>query len=172
VADKPESQEICFVPDGDYAAFVERNSTAAERSGPIVDATGRHLGDHEGVHRFTVGQRKGLGLTSRRPLYVLKVEAATRTVVVGEERQLEALGLSARDVNWIGVAPPCQPMRGTVKIRYRAAEVAATVTPLPGCHVRVDFDAPQRAVTPGQAVVFYAGEVCLGGAWIEGPSGD
>lgn len=169
VAGKPESQEICFVPDGDYAAFVERNAAAADRSGPIVDAFGRRLGEHAGVHRFTVGQRKGLGLTSRRPLYVLKVEAESRTVVVGEPEQLESRGLFARDVNWISIAPPCRPLRATVKIRYRANEVAATVTPLPGRRVRVDFDAPQRAVTPGQAAVFYDGEVCLGGAWIESP---
>lgn len=169
VADKPESQEICFVPDGDYAAFVERNSTAAERSGPIVDASGRQLGEHVGVHRFTVGQRKGLGLTSKRPLYVLKVEAESRTVVVGEQEELESPGLFARDVNWISIAPPCHPLRATVKIRYRASEVAATLTPLPNRRVRVDLETPQRAVTPGQAVVFYEGEVCLGGAWIESP---
>ena len=172
VADKPESQEICFVPDGDYAAFVERNAAAEDRSGPIVDAEGRQLGEHGGVHRFTVGQRKGLGLTSRRPLYVLKVEAESRTVVVGDPEQLESRGLFAREANWISIAPPCRPLRATVKIRYRGSEVAATVTPLPKRRVRVDFEAPQRAVTPGQAVVFYAGEVCLGGAWIEEPPGD
>jgi len=169
VAGKPESQEICFVPDGDYAAFVERNAPAADRSGPIVDAGGSLLGEHDGVHRFTVGQRKGLGLTSRRPLYVLKVEPESRTIVVGEQAQLAAPGLLGRDVNWVSIAPPCHPIRATVKIRYRASEVAATVTPLPKRRVRVEFDAAQRAVTPGQAVVFYDGEVCLGGAWIESP---
>jgi tRNA-specific 2-thiouridylase len=167
VADKPESQEICFVPDGDYAAFVERNVAVADRSGPVVDASGQKIGEHAGVHRFTVGQRKGLGLTSRRPLYVLKVEPDTRTVVVGEQEQLEAPGLVARDVNWVSIAPPCRPLRAAVKIRYRATDAAATITPLPHRRVRVEFDAPQRAVTPGQAAVFYDGEVCLGGAWIE-----
>jgi tRNA-specific 2-thiouridylase len=166
VADKPESQEICFVPDGDYAAFVEREAAPADRSGPIVDAEGRRLGAHAGIHRFTVGQRKRLGLTSRRPLYVLELEPDTRTVVVGAEQQLEAPGLVAKDVNWVSIAPPCRPLRATVKIRYRASEVGATITPLPR-RVRVDFDAPQRAVTPGQAAVFYDGDVCLGGAWIE-----
>jgi tRNA-specific 2-thiouridylase len=171
VAGKPESQEICFVPDGDYAAFVERNApAAADRSGPIVDVGGSLLGEHDGVHRFTVGQRKGLGLTSRRPLYVLKVEPETRTIVVGEREQLEAPGLLGRDVNWVSIAPPCHPIRATVKIRYRASEAAATVTPLPKQRVRVEFDAAQRAVTPGQAAVFYDGEVCLGGAWIESPA--
>jgi tRNA-specific 2-thiouridylase len=170
VAAKPESQEICFVPDGDYAAFVEKNAPLhADRSGPIVDASGERLGGHRGVHRFTVGQRKGLGLTSRRPLYVLKVEPETRTVVVGEQEQLDAPGLLARDVNWTSIAAPCHPIRAGVKIRYRATEVAATVTPLPKRRVRVDFDAPARAVTPGQAVVFYDEDVCLGGAWIESP---
>jgi len=167
VADKPESQEICFVPDGDYASFVERNAPDADRSGPIVDAEGRRLGEHAGVHRFTVGQRKGLGLTSRHPLYVLNVEPQTRTVVVGTSEQLESPGLLAREVNWISIAPPCRPLRATVKIRYRGSEVDATVTPLPQRRVRVAFDSPQRAVTPGQAAVFYDGEVCLGGAWIE-----
>jgi tRNA-specific 2-thiouridylase len=170
VAGKPESQEICFVPDGDYAAFVEKNAPARDRSGPIVDASGRRLGEHAGIHRFTVGQRKGLGLTSPRPLYVLNVEAATGTVTVGEQEKLEASGLLARDVNWVSIAPPCHKIRATVKIRYRASEVAATITPLPKRRVRVEFDAPQRAVTPGQAAVFYDGEVCLGGAWIESPA--
>jgi tRNA-specific 2-thiouridylase len=169
VADKPESQEICFVPDGDYAAFVEQSAAAADRSGPIVDGDGRRLGQHAGVHRFTVGQRKGLGLTSRRPLYVLKVEPETRTLVVGDEEQLASPGLVAREANWISTAPPCRPLRATVKIRYRASEAGATITPLPQRRVRVEFDTPQRAVTPGQAAVFYDGEVCLGGAWIDEP---
>jgi len=167
VADKPESQEICFVPDGDYAAFVDRNSEALDRSGPILDESGRTLGRHEGVHRFTVGQRKGLGLTSPRPLRVLKIEAQTRAIVVGDETALDASGLVAREVNWISIAAPVQPIRATVKIRYRAEDAAATITPLADDRVRVEFDAPLRAVTPGQAAVFYDGEVCLGGAWIE-----
>ncbi len=167
-ADKPESQEICFVPDDDYAGFVERQAPGEDRSGPVVDRAGHTLGRHGGVHRFTVGQRKGLGVTAPRPLYVLAVQPATRTVVVGEEEALEASSLVARDVNWLSVPPPCHPLRAAVKIRYRAAEAPATVTPLPGHQVRVDFDAPQRAVTPGQAAVFYDGDVCLGGGWIEG----
>jgi tRNA-specific 2-thiouridylase len=166
-AEKPESQEICFVPDGDYASFVERQAPEADRGGDIVDAEGRVLGQHGGVHRYTVGQRRGLGLTSARPLYVLAVDASPRTVVVGPAEQLAAGSLLARDVNWLSVAPPCRPLRAGVKIRYRAAEASATVEPLPHRRVRVTFDEPQRAITPGQAAVFYDGYVCLGGAWIE-----
>ena len=166
-ADKPESQEICFVPDDDYAGFVERHSAPEDRGGPIVDAGGRELGRHGGVHRYTVGQRRGLGVTSARPLYVLAVLPASRTVVVGEAERLESPGLVARDVNWLSIAPPGRALRADVKIRYRAAEAAATLLPLPDGRVEVTFDAPQRAVTPGQAAVFYQGDVCLGGGWID-----
>jgi tRNA-specific 2-thiouridylase len=168
-ADKAESQEICFVPDRDYAGFVERHAPAAERSGPIVDLAGRRLGTHRGVHRFTVGQRKGLGLASPRPLYVLRVLPEERTVVVGEEEALEGTTLVARDINWLSIAEPPSPVRARVKIRYRHQEAMATVEPLPRRRARVVFDAPQRAITPGQAAVFYEGERCLGGGFIEAP---
>jgi tRNA-specific 2-thiouridylase len=169
VADKPDSREICFVPDGDYASFVESRSPAADRSGRIVDAEGRALGLHGGIHRYTVGQRKGLGLTARRPLYVLAVRPQTNTVVVGEEDALEADRLVAREVNWLSVPPPGQPIRASVKVRYRHREAPATITPLAGGRVEVEFEDPQRAITPGQAAVFYQDDVCLGGAWIEPP---
>ena len=166
-ADKADSQEICFVPDGDYAAFVERQAPAADRSGRVVDSAGRALGRHAGVHRYTVGQRKGLGLSAAYPLYVLALEPASGTVVVGPERELEAGSLVARDLNWLSVAPPAQPLRAQVKIRYRHREASATIEPLADGRARVRFDSPQRAVTPGQAAVFYDGDVCLGGGWIE-----
>jgi tRNA-specific 2-thiouridylase len=116
-----------------------------------------------------VGQRKGLGLTSPRPLYVLAVQPASRTLVVGGQAELESSGLVGRDVNWLSVPAPCEPIRADVKVRYQAAPVAATIRPLPRRRVEVRFDTPQRAVTPGQAAVFYDGEVCLGGAWIDAP---
>ncbi|HXY40600.1 MAG TPA: tRNA 2-thiouridine(34) synthase MnmA, partial [Vicinamibacteria bacterium] len=167
VADKPESQEICFVTDGDYAGFVERQAEPAERGGPIVDRGGRELGRHGGVHRFTVGQRRGLGLSASRPLYVVAVQPASQTVVVGDERDLLSDRLVARAVNWLSVAEPVGELRARVRIRHRHAEAEATVRPLPGGRASVLFDAPQRAITPGQAAVFYDGEVCLGGGWIE-----
>ncbi len=167
VADKAESQDICFVPDGDYAAFVERQAPAEHREGPIEDAAGRELGRHGGVHGFTVGQRRRLGLTSRRPLYVLAVRPDTRSVVVGEEEALLGDRLVAADVNWLSAPEPEGPRRAHVRIRYRHAEAPATVHPLPGGRAEVRFDEPQRAITPGQAAVFYDGEVCLGGGWIE-----
>jgi tRNA-specific 2-thiouridylase len=167
VADKPESMEICFVPDGDYARFVERQAPEAARSGPIVDAAGRVVGEHAGVHRFTVGQRKGLGLTTVRPQYVLRVIPETASIVVGEEEALLSDRLVARDVNWISVDAPREERRAAVRIRHRAAEADARVRALGDGRVEVVFDAPQRAITPGQAAVFYDGDVCLGGGWIE-----
>jgi tRNA-specific 2-thiouridylase len=169
-ADKAESQEICFVPDGDYARFVERNAKSEDRSGPVVDREGRTLGRHAGIHRFTVGQRRGLGLSSKHPLYVLAVVPPTRTVVVGREEELAASSLRARDVNWLSIPAPPGGIRARVKIRYRHPEAAATLAPREDGSVDVRFDEPQRAVTPGQAAVFYDGEVCLGGGWIEAPA--
>jgi tRNA-specific 2-thiouridylase len=167
VADKAESQEICFVPDGDYAAFVEGQAPTAEREGPILDAAGREVGRHRGIHGFTVGQRRGLGLTSPRPLYVLEVRPETRSVVVGEEEALLGERLVARNVNWLSVPEPDAPRRADVRIRYRHAEAPATLRSMGEARVEVIFHEPQRAITPGQAAVFYDGEVCLGGGWIE-----
>lgn len=166
-ADKAESQEICFVPDDDYAGFLERRIAPADRSGPIVDGEGRVLGRHQGVHRYTVGQRKGLGLTSKQPLYVLSVSAESRRVVVGNAEQLSRSRLTAAGVSWLSIPRPDGPLRATARIRYRHGDAPATITPLGESGADVAFESAQRAITPGQAVVFYDGDVCLGGGWIE-----
>jgi tRNA-specific 2-thiouridylase len=167
VAEKAESQEICFVPDGDYAAFVERRAGPADRSGPIVDGSGREIGRHAGVHRFTVGQRRGLGVTAPRPLYVVGVRAESNTVVAGEPEALLGRRLVAREVNWLSIPEPPGTIRARVRIRYRHGEAPAAIRPLPDARAEVVFDEEQRAITPGQAAVFYDGELCLGGGWIE-----
>jgi tRNA-specific 2-thiouridylase len=168
-ADKAESQEICFVPDDNYAGFVEKNQPgAAIAAGAIVLRSGARVGEHEGVHKFTVGQRKGLGVGSPVPLYVLGIDAARREITVGPEGALLASRAHVGDVNWLSIEPPKDPIRATAKIRYRAKDAPATITPAAGGKsVALDFDEPQRAISPGQAAVFYDGEVCLGGGWIE-----
>jgi tRNA-uridine 2-sulfurtransferase len=170
VADKPESQEICFVPDDDYAAFVAKRGTGLG-PGAIVDSTGRVLGQHAGIHQFTVGQRKGLGVAVGQPLYVLEVRSETREVVVGSADALEEGALIAQDVNWISGEPPSGAIPATVQIRHRHRAAAAVVTPLNHRQARVEFDDPQRAIAPGQAAVFYDGDVVLGGGWISKPGG-
>lgn len=181
VADKPESQEICFVPDGDYAGFVEAyagEQSLPVRGGELVASTGERLGAHGGVHRFTVGQRRGLGLASRTgrsdasPLYVLQVEAASGRVVVGGEPELFHRKLTARECNWIAGEPPAEAVRVQARLRHRHPGAAAWAQPMPDAGLAVTFDEAQRAITPGQAVVLYQGDRVLGGAWIEsaGPS--
>lgn len=172
-ADKPESQEICFVPDGDYARVVESIRPEAKmRGGEIVDRTGRVLGQHGGVHRFTIGQRHGLGISSDRRLYVTRIDAAERRIVVGEARDLEVEAAVVESVNWVSGESPAQPIRARVQIRHRHVGVEARVVPLPGGHARVEFLEPVQAVAPGQAAVFYEsgiheGERVLGGGWIQ-----
>jgi len=166
VADKPDSQEICFVPDGDYARFVEQRLPDADRGGVITDAAGRVLGRHDGVHRYTVGQRKGLRLSSTSPLYVLAIKAESRTVVVGDRASLEEQRCDVRDVNWTSGVPPAGPIAVGVQIRHRHEPAAAIVTPAESGRAAVAFDVPQRAVTPGQAAVFYHGDEVVGGGWI------
>jgi tRNA-uridine 2-sulfurtransferase len=171
VADKPDSQEICFVPDDDYAGFVSRHAPDAAGDGVIVDESGRVLGSHSGIHRFTVGQRKGLGLGSAAavasaPLYVLQLRPADRQVVVGPKTALERTALTASGVNWIA-AEPGSPVRASAQIRHRHHAAPATIRSLGDARAEVTFDTPQIAITPGQAVVFYDGESVLGGGWIE-----
>jgi len=167
VADKPDSQEICFVPDGDYAAFVERKAGILDSGGEIVSQSGDVLGHHGGVHRFTVGQRKGLGIAAPEPLYVLQLRPAEKTVVVGPRPELERTSLTASQVNWIAGAPPAGPLRVAAQIRHRHQPSAGTVTPLDDDRASMEFDAPVMAITPGQAVVFYLGDVVIGGGWID-----
>lgn len=167
VASKPDSQEICFVPNGDYAAFIDayfrEQGIAPERThGELVDASGNVLGEHAGVHRFTVGQRRGLGIAKGEPLYVISTEPATQRVVVGRNDELLRDRLVARDINWISIAAPTELVRAQVKIRNKHAAAPATVYP----DGEVVFDEAQRAVTPGQAAVFYDGDLVLGGGWI------
>jgi tRNA-specific 2-thiouridylase len=167
VADKPDSQEICFVPDGDYADFVERRLTEGPRAGLITSAAGRVLGRHDGVHRFTVGQRKGLRLSSSEPLYVLEIKPDTATIVVGTRDALDETQCPVGGVNWISGAAPTSPVRLAVQIRHRHQAAAATVTALDHGTARVEFATPQRAITPGQAAVFYDGDTVVGGGWID-----
>jgi len=167
VADKPDSQEICFVPDGDYAAFVERKAGNLDTGGAIVSQSGEVLGQHGGVHRFTVGQRKGLGIAAPEPLYVLQLRPADKTIVVGPRPELERTSLTASHVNWIAGAPPAGPLRAAAQIRHRNQPAAGTVTPLDDDRASMEFDAPVMAITPGQAVVFYDGDAVVGGGWID-----
>ena len=166
VADKPDSHEICFVPDGDTAGFVDRHLPDEDRSGEIVDSSGAVLGRHQGVHRLTVGQRKGLGLATGTPMYVLKLEPADARVVVGSREELGGRSLVAEQVNWIAGGAPDGPQRLTARIRHRHTDAPATVTADGSTSASVEFDDPQMAITPGQAVVFYRGEEVLGGGWI------
>lgn len=167
VADKPESQEICFVPDNDYAAFVARRAPPADRSGIIVDAGGRVLGRHDGAHHFTVGQRKGLRVSGPSPLYVLRIDAASRTVLVGPRSALDRTSLTASGVNWISGNPPSGPLSVTAQIRSRHPAASARIEAVEGDRVALVFDEPQPAITPGQAAVWYDGDELLGGGWID-----
>jgi tRNA-uridine 2-sulfurtransferase len=169
VANKPDSQEICFVPDNDYASFVEKHAPDAAREGVIVDETGRVLATHDGIHRFTVGQRKGLGLPSSptgAPMYVLQLRPADQQVVVGPKSSLEQRRLTASGVNWI-VEEPRGPIRAQVQIRHRHQPAPASVRTLDDSRAEAVFDSPQIAITPGQAVVFYNDDVVFGGGWID-----
>jgi tRNA-specific 2-thiouridylase len=167
-ADKPESQEICFVPDGDYAGLVERAAAPNQlRPGRIVDKAGRRLGDHQGIHRFTVGQRRGLGIASDAPLYVREIRPSTGDVVVGRRNELLAQGLIAHSVSLTGGTAPDAAEPIEVKIRYRHPGIPARLRMTAGHRAEVRFAEGGPAVTPGQACVFYRGDEVLGGGFIE-----
>jgi tRNA-specific 2-thiouridylase len=172
VAEKKESQEICFVPDGDYAGFIDRYLEAeaqADRQpdgGEIVTSGGAVLGTHNGIHRYTIGQRRGIGIAQPRPLYVLGIDSDKNQVIVGGDDELLRNEFTAAGVNWIAFDDPDEDVRAEVRVRYRHTAAAATITPLADSRVRVEFDEPQRAISPGQATVFYRGDEVLGGGWI------
>jgi tRNA-specific 2-thiouridylase len=171
VADKPESQEICFVPTGNYVKFIEgylkeQGSALPEEPGDIVTTSGDILGRHAGLHQYTVGQRKGLGISTAHPMYVVSLDRAQNRLVVGEDRELRSTTCEVRNVNWIPYALPEGPVQAEVRIRNRHEPAAAEVVALDATTARVTFHEPQRAITPGQAAVFYSGDQVLGGGWI------
>lgn len=172
VAEKSDSQEICFVPNGDYAAFLdayfqEQGMDRAPTRGQIVTTGGQVLGEHSGVHHYTVGQRKGLGVAVGEPLYVIATDTSSQRVIVGRNDDLLRAEFDAANVNWISIAPPAEPLPALVRIRNKHIPAPATIEPVSPNRVRVRFHQPQRAVTPGQAAVFYSDRLVLGGGWIE-----
>ena len=171
VAEKPDSMELCFVPNGNYVQFIHAYATESKiplssGDGDIVTESGEVLGRHNGVHNFTIGQRKGLGFAAGKPLYVLAIEPEANRVTVGADDSLRTTTFEVQNVNWISIAEPSQPIRATVKIRHKHEPAAATIEALPDSRARITFDSPQRAVTPGQAAVIYSNEVVLAGSWI------
>ena len=166
-ASKPDSQDICFVPDGDYAAVITRLTGRPPAPGDFVDLQGNVLGRHRGLIHYTIGQRRGLHLAYTEPLYVCDIRPETNTVVLGPNSAVFRSALTAGEFNWIAGIAPDGPVRCKAKIRYRQPEQPALATVLPDGRVKIEFDAPQRAVTPGQAVVLYDGDTVLGGGRIE-----
>ncbi len=166
VAEKPESQDICFVPDGDYVRFLEEQRGAGTMNGEIVHVDGTVLGTHLGTYRYTIGQRRGLGLSWPQPLYVVAIDAPARRVIVGEKEHLAVTRCRVGDLNWL-IDPPDGTFSTACRIRYRHREVPARVTPRQDGTVDVVFSEPQTGVTPGQAAVFYDGERVIGGGWID-----
>jgi len=171
-AEKQESQEICFVPDGKYSEFIDRYLDHEGRveempaSGEIVSTAGAVMGSHSGIHRYTIGQRRGLGIAHEKPLYVVQIERAKNQIIVGEEKELESTEFIARGVNWVAFDEPSEPVRAQVKVRYRHDPAPATIYRLPDSRACIVFDEPQRAITPGQATIFYNGDEVVGGGWI------
>ncbi len=171
IAEKPDSQEICFVPGGDYKRFLdaylaEQGEPPLETAGEMVTSDGKVIGEHSGIHNFTVGQRKGLGVATGSPLYVIQIKGDTKQVVVGNDEQLYSRTLRAHRVNLISVAELREPMRVAVKIRHKHQAAPATIESTGPDEILVTFDEPQRALTPGQAAVFYDGDAVVGGGWI------
>ena len=171
LAEKPDSQEICFVPGGDYKRFIdaylaEQGESLPDTAGDLVTTSGEVIGEHSGIHNFTVGQRKGLGIATGSPLYVIQISGANKQVIVGGDQQLYSRTLRAKRVNLISVDDLHEPMRVSVKIRHRHEPAAAVIERTGADEILATFDEPQRAITPGQAAVFYDGDVVVGGGWI------
>jgi tRNA-uridine 2-sulfurtransferase len=172
VAEKPESMELCFVPNGNYVQFIhayarEDGRPIMDKEGDIVTEDGTVLGRHSGIHNYTIGQRKGLGFSTGKPIYVLSIDKEKNRVIVGEDDALRATTLEIENVNWVSIAEPLAPLRAQVKIRHKHEPADATVEALPGLRARITFDSPQRAITPGQGAVAYDGDIVLGGGWIK-----
>ena len=165
-AHKPDSQDICFVPDGDYARVIELNTGKKYEPGDFVDKQGNVLGRHRGIINYTIGQRKGLGISAAAPLYVCSIDTKNNTVVLGDDKDLYSDTLEADEFNWISGVVPASPVRCRAKIRYRQKEQPATAYPVGDAMVKIVFDEPQRAITPGQSAVLYDGDVVLGGGTI------
>jgi tRNA-specific 2-thiouridylase len=171
IAEKPDSQEICFVPGGDYKNFIdaylaEQGDALPDTAGELVTASGEVIGEHNGIHNFTVGQRKGLGVATGSPLYVIQIRGDARQVVVGPQEELYSRNLRARRINLIAVDQLREPMRVAVKIRHRHEPAPAVIEQTAPDEILATFDQPQRAITPGQAAVFYDGDIVVGGGWI------
>jgi len=171
VAEKPESMELCFVPNGNYVQFIHAYSRAEgisldEQEGDIVTEDGTVIGRHTGIHNYTIGQRKGLGFAAGKPVYVLAIDRDKNRIVVGEDDALRTATLEIEGVNWISIAEPVSVVRGQAKIRHKHEPAPATIEALPGNRARIIFETPQRAITPGQAAVFYDGHTVLAGGWI------
>jgi len=171
VADKPDSMELCFVPNGNYVQFIhayaaENKISLSSGEGDIVTESGELLGRHDGIHNFTIGQRKGLGFAAGKPLYVLAIEPENNRVIVGDDDSLRTTTFEVHGVNWISIAEPSRAIPAAVKIRHKHEPAPAIVEALPDSRARVTFASPQRAVTPGQAAVFYSGDLVLAGSWI------
>jgi tRNA-specific 2-thiouridylase len=171
LAEKPDSQEICFVPGGDYKRFIdaylaEQGDALPDTAGELVTTNGEVIGEHTGIHNFTVGQRKGLGVATGSPLYVIQISGANKQVIVGGDENLYSRTLRARRVNLISVDDLREPVRVSVKIRHRHEPAAAVIAKAGSDEIVVTFDEPQRAITPGQAAVFYEGDIVVGGGWI------
>jgi tRNA-specific 2-thiouridylase len=165
-AARPESQEICFIPDNDYAQFLENFSSTIALPGAILDKTGKTIGQHLGITHYTIGQRKGLGIAAPDPLFVTAIDVKNNTITVGSKDDIYADEITAGDLNWISIGPPSSPISVHARVRYRAQDTAAIVTPVNEKEVYVKFSTPQLAVTPGQSVVFYDGNTVIGGGII------